>query len=157
MNSETQMLFDFHKKYKHAVKQPFPIEYDSHLINVGKTLLTYSEALEEVLPNTIHQLSDIDTIRRLRAHLMIEELGETLIALGRGQMTRTFDGLLDLLYVTIGTAVTYDFPISEGFTEVHRSNMTKIKSDVRLRDKGAEYSPPNLSAVLAAHYEKVKQ
>lgn len=91
--------------------------------------------------------------RYLRAHLLCEELGEFLHALSLGKEVEALDGLVDLLYVLIGTAITFNWPLIEAFNEVHRSNMTKRPQEndphkARVRDKGPEYSPANLKAVL---------
>jgi hypothetical protein len=101
--------------------------------------------------------------RVLRTHLMLEELGESLQALAARDERLLFDGLVDLLYVLVGTAVAYDLPLAEGFEEVHASNMTKSRQntgkgrmcktvqtdgDVRIRDKGPNYVPPDLERVL---------
>lgn len=59
--------------------------------------------------------------------------------------------LADLLYVTIGTAVTFGLPLEEVFNEVHKSNMSKLGEDgkpVMRPDgkilKGPFYKEPNL-------------
>lgn len=64
--------------------------------------------------------------RNLRARLMLEELGETLIALRDGNRVELADGLADLVYVTVGTAITFGIPFNEVWREVHRSNMAKF-------------------------------
>ena len=67
-------------------------------------------------------------IKLLRLRLMMEELGELSKAMHEDNMAEVADGLADLLYVTVGTAVEYGLgPILEClFNEVHRSNMTKF-------------------------------
>lgn len=59
--------------------------------------------------------------------------------------------LADLLYVTIGTAVTFGLPLEEVFYEVHKSNMSKLGEDGKpiMRSdgkilKGPLYKEPNL-------------
>lgn len=89
--------------------------------------------------------------RIMRAHLMLEELAETLQGLGESDEVKTLDGLADLMYVMHGTAVAFRLPLQKAFEEVHRSNMTKavrVKGDVRLRNKGDDYSPPDLKGVI---------
>jgi hypothetical protein len=85
---------------------------------------------------------------------MLEELGELLQAMSERDELNTLDSLADLLYVVIGTAVTLDLPAAEAFEEVHASNMTKEKQPAdpgkdRVRSKGPNYRPPNLSCVLS--------
>ena len=89
--------------------------------------------------------------RLMRAHLMLEELAETLEGLGTSDEVKTLDGLADLMYVMNGCAVAFRLPLQKAFEEVHRSNMTKavrVKGDIRLRNKGDSYSPPDLKGVL---------
>ena len=89
----------------------------------------------------------------LRCSLMCEELGETLDALG--DEASTLDGLCDLVYVAIGTALQLDLPITEAFVAVHAANMKKQtckqSSDQRLHDKGPGWQSPDIDAVIAEH------
>lgn len=92
--------------------------------------------------------------RLMRGHLMMEELAESLNAMADGDEAALLDGLADLKYVTHGTAVAFDLPLEEAFEEVHASNMTKnVGGGPRLSDKGQDYRPPNLLAVLEKHRE----
>ena len=59
--------------------------------------------------------------------------------------------LADLLYVTIGFAVTFGLPLCEVFDRVHQSNMSKLGEDgkpIYREDgkvmKGPNYQPPKL-------------
>ena len=59
--------------------------------------------------------------------------------------------LADLIYVTIGFAVTFGLPLCEVFERVHQSNMSKLGEDgkpVYREDgkvmKGPNYQPPQL-------------
>ena len=59
--------------------------------------------------------------------------------------------LADLMYVTIGTAVTFGLPLEEVFAEVHKSNMSKLTADgkvLRREDgkvlKSDQYKEPEL-------------
>lgn len=68
----------------------------------------------------------------LRISLMEEELEETVLAMRAFHLTGSSkdfaeiaDGLADLCYVAIGTAVAYGIPLDRVFDEVHRSNMAK--------------------------------
>lgn len=92
--------------------------------------------------------------RLYRAYLMLEEMSELLTALGIGDIIEAADAVGDLMYVVIGTAVTYGIPVQEIFEEVHRSNMTKPKrteDDPRMRNKGSKYSPPDIEGILNEH------
>ncbi len=107
-----------------------------------KALSTYLKGRYKVLKD----------LRLMRMQLMVEELGEVAHALGLTDEVNLLDGLADLTYVVVGTAVAYDMPLSEGFMEVHRSNMTKdFKNDDHAfgkKGKGEQFSPPDLKGVL---------
>jgi len=94
-----------------------------------------------------------DDERLYRAHLMLEELGETIRALGTLDEEELADGLADLIYVVVGTAESFGIPLGHVVAEVHRSNMTKrkrVKQDPRMRDKGPNYTPPNIKQAIEA-------
>lgn len=62
--------------------------------------------------------------------------------------------LADLLYVTIGTAVSFGLPITKAFERVHQSNMSKLvdgkplyREDGKVL-KGPNYQPPVLDDLI---------
>lgn len=85
-----------------------------------------------------------------RAHLIAEELGEMTKAWSGRDVVGIADGLADLLYVVLGTAVAAGIDIGPILAEVHRSNMTKDPANgvVLHPHKGPTYSPPNLVPLL---------
>jgi predicted HAD superfamily Cof-like phosphohydrolase len=108
-----------------------------------------------------HRVSGMEGARSqclMRLHLILEEAGEVASAMADGCDVQLLDALVDLAYVTTGTAVTYDLPIDAGHAEVHRSNMTKRAGQGTDRSgdrgKGCVYSPPDLKTVLKAHRAK---
>lgn len=100
-----------------------------------------------------------DKLRELRVKLMDEELDEVSkelmyddpdvdLPFSKKHLTKE---LADLLYVTIGTAVTFGLPLEEVFYEVHKSNMSKLGEDGKpiMRSdgkilKGPFYKEPDL-------------
>ena len=84
-----------------------------------------------------------------RVRLMSEELAETISAMDRDDLVGIADGLGDLLYVVIGTALVYGIPIAAVFNEVHASNMTKegLTSEQK-GGKGPGYRAPDLEPLL---------
>lgn len=59
-------------------------------------------------------------------HLLIKNKSDELItSMLKGDLVGVADGLADVLYVVIGTAVAYGIDIQEVFDEVHRSNLSK--------------------------------
>lgn len=78
-----------------------------------------------------------DSLRDLRLNLICEEYNEVDTELNtyyddpefpfdKKKLTKE---LADLMYVTIGTAVTFGLPLEEVFAEVHKSNMSKLGDD----------------------------
>lgn len=113
-----QALRRFHLAAGQAVDE----ELDNVPRNVARTLRDMGDDLEWKASDLKKQ-SDLAS---LRARLMIEELGEILEALGTQDRVELADGLADLIYVTVGTAVSYGIPIRRIFEEVHNSNMSKF-------------------------------
>jgi NTP pyrophosphatase (non-canonical NTP hydrolase) len=111
--------------------------------------LEYARAhLEQASKSLVPVVSADD--RALRLHLMTEELCEAAEALRDRDKRALVDALADLMYVVLGTAVTYGLPLELAFREVHRSNMTKTESQDRPGHpgKGEGYSPPGLENLL---------
>lgn len=131
-------------------------------INVSQTLFAIANSLsktaEQLLPIGTAFSKELGDNRAYRAHLMIEELGEVLQALAERDPIMLTDALADLVYVVIGTAVTYGIPMTAAFEEVHRSNMTKSRSEddyrMKKKDPALGYSPPDIAQVLidSSHY-----
>jgi len=120
-------------------------EWQPYAARMGKTCIQMSKELEPAVKD--------GDVHALRAHLLLEELGEFLCAQTE---VEALDGLTDLLYVLLGTAVTYNWPLSAAFAEVHRSNMSKVRQEDddlgnRVRDKGPAFQPPQLAEVLKLH------
>lgn len=92
-----------------------------------------------------------------RVQMMIEELREFAIAVEAGDLEGQADGLVDLVYFALGTAVMMGLPWEKLFDEVHRANMEKElvadreesarlnKLDVK---KPVGWAPPDVKGVL---------
>jgi predicted HAD superfamily Cof-like phosphohydrolase len=87
----------------------------------------------------------------IRGKLQVEEAEEIHAAIERGDLVEIADGVIDSIYIAIGTAVTYGFQdkLSELFDAVHRSNMSKLGPDGKplYREdgkviKGPHFKPP---------------
>lgn len=110
--------------------------------------------LEQTLKEA-HASKTRDDARALRAKLIVSEAAETVLALAERDDVGLADGLADLEYVTVGTAVTYQIPLDEVFNEVHASNMTKstvaeaVANHSGDKGKGPDYRPPDVAGVLA--------
>jgi len=92
----------------------------------------------------------------LRADLIREEMQETIDALAQKDIVALADGLADLIYVAVGTALEYGIPLDRVWDEVQRSNMSKVDSatgKVRKRADGKVlkpegWTPPDIAGVL---------
>lgn len=79
----------------------------------------------------------------LRVSLINEEAREFEDASAAGDVVEAADALADLLYVVYGAALEWGIPIDKVFTEVHRSNLTKVWPDgtVHYREDGKVIKP----------------
>jgi len=146
METAKNMVAAFHEKYGVSPAEPMRTARNIKLKRTAESMLQMASVLEDFIK--------VEDMRTLRAHLVLEEAGEFIDALADGDEIRALDGLMDLLYVALGTAVTFDWPVMEAFVEVHSSNMTKIRKEGdagRVRDKGTTFRPPELRPLLAAH------
>lgn len=89
----------------------------------------------------------------LRFSLIEEEFKELIHAFEQEPVDTVgvADALADLCYVVIGTAIEWDVPLAEVFAEVHRSNMTKSRDNVRADGKitkGESFKPPRIAEIL---------
>lgn len=78
----------------------------------------------------------------------LEEIEEFVLARQHGDIVAMADSLGDLLYWVVGSMVVYGIPVAETFEAIHTSNMSKQKptaDNIRLRDKGPNYRPPDFS------------
>ena len=60
-------------------------------------------------------------------------------AIDKGDLVGAIDGIVDLLYVTLGTAVAFGIDVAPFFAEVHRSNMAKTGGGL---DAGGKVTKP---------------
>ena len=93
----------------------------------------------------------------LRHRLMHEENEEYLEAAEAGDLVEVADALGDMLYILCGTILAHGLQhkIEEVFTEIQRSNMSKLGADgkpIYREDgkvmKGENYFKPNIKEIL---------
>ena len=91
----------------------------------------------------------------LRIELIAEELNELFDACEKRDIVEVADALTDILYVTYGAGHAFGIDLDKCFTEVQRSNMSKLGEDGKpiYRDdgkvlKGPNYSEPDLKKFL---------
>lgn len=154
MHGSQDAVEAFHLRFGFPVKrrilQDNDLDRSTHLRELGEQL---QEDANNLLDDAITSAREENDNRFYRAHLIMEEVGEVLDAMGERDEVNLADALGDLIYVVLGTAVTYDIPLEEVFDEIHRSNMTKTrnaKDDPRMK-KGklkASYSPPDIRKAI---------
>lgn len=93
----------------------------------------------------------------LRYKLMREENEEYLEAANNDDLVEVADALGDMLYILCGTIIEHglQYKIEEVFTEIQRSNMSKLGEDgnpIYREDgkvlKGPNYFKPDIKAIL---------
>jgi predicted HAD superfamily Cof-like phosphohydrolase len=94
-------------------------------------------------------------LSELRLDLIEEEVQELRDGLDRKSMFEIADALTDILYVVYGAGHAFGIDLDDCFSEVHRSNMTKLGANGRpiYREdgkvlKGPNYSEPDLTQFL---------
>ncbi|RYD61963.1 MAG: hypothetical protein EOP83_15795 [Verrucomicrobiaceae bacterium] len=102
-------------------------------------------------------------VRKLRRNLLREEWNEYMDGEENHDLVEIADALIDIIYIALGTGVSYGLPMDELFEEVHRSNMSKLGEDgkpVYREDgkvmKGPNYSRPDLASIVARHIANAK-
>lgn len=90
-------------------------ESNIEISRVGHSLLELSERLK-LSPGK----------SSLSARLLVEEVGEILLALGSRDLPSFADGLADLEYILLGCANRTGIDLGPVFEEVHRANLSKF-------------------------------
>ena len=94
-------------------------------------------------------------IVELRIKLIKEELNELQQAITNQDLIEIADALTDILYVTYGAGHSFGIDLDKCFSEVQRSNMSKLGNDgkpIYNEDgkvmKGPNYTKPNLKQFI---------
>ena len=96
-----------------------------------------------------------EKIVKLRYDLIKEELNELQNALKTKNLKEIADALTDILYVTYGAGHAYGIDLDKCFSEVQKSNMSKLGEDRKpiynekgKVMKGPKYFEPNLKQFI---------
>lgn len=101
-----------------------------------------------------------EELREFRRKFLREELAEIEEALDAGDTAKLLDGLVDLVYVALGTAHVYGLPFDEAWDEVQRANMSKERAERKEQSlRGSTYDvikpegwmPPDVAGILSRH------
>ena len=152
MNTEQRDVLSFHLKHGFPVAQDINDCTDPDATDELRIASMQLKSLSKLLEAPAMRADAYHHDTRLwNIHLLVEEVGELAEAMSKHDEAEVCDALGDILYVALGVAVRYNLPAKKIFDEVHRSNMTKdYRSDNngRLRNKGPNYSPPNMRKIL---------
>lgn len=87
----------------------------------------------------------------LRWKLLVEECTETCEAIVEDNLPKTIDGIGDLIYVALGSAVSFGVDMDPVFHAIHSANMNKVdgkfRSDGKLL-KPEGWKPPDIESIL---------
>jgi predicted HAD superfamily Cof-like phosphohydrolase len=126
------------------------------MYGIIKSLEEFNERFEIDTSQSFEDVQFKD-MYKLRYELMLEELNEYKEACEANDPVAVADAITDMLYILAGTMVHHKMPASfvhKLFTEVHRSNMSKLEDGKVLRRedgkilKGSQYSPPDLEKIV---------
>jgi predicted HAD superfamily Cof-like phosphohydrolase len=109
---------------------------------------------------TVPEFPDNSPERSLRMKLITEEFNELCDAEENNDLIEVADALADIIYIALGTAVSYGIPLDKVFEEVHRSNMAKLVDGKVLRredgkiQKPKGWTPPDIKYVIKKTHEE---
>lgn len=97
----------------------------------------------------------VDELMSLRESLNSEEWRELQDAWEDEDLVDYADAVCDLVYVLVGSLVSFGVDFDSCFAEVHRSNMSKLGEDGKpiVREdgkilKGPNFTPPDLRSII---------
>ena len=124
-----ELVHEFHDKYGLPISIADEQLLDTGDITVRKKLIT--EEYDEVM----------EALKELEIVLLSTESTDTQILNAHTHMLKE---LCDLVYVAVGTSVSFGYSFDDGFKSVHTSNMTKdgsINNNGKIT-KGPSYKEP---------------
>lgn len=136
--------------------RPQPIASDAGMQSILNDVAAFHRACDVPVVETGPSEPATDRID-LRLRLINEEHGELTTAMYRGDLVAIADGIVDLIYVLIGTALEYGFlALPAVWAAVQRANMAKVdpatgrvakRSDGKVL-KPAGWQPPDVEGAL---------
>ncbi len=92
-----------------------------------------------------------DSRKDLRKALINEERCELEAAINTDDLVGIADGIADLIYVAVGTALEFGIPLPRVWAEVHRTNMLKTGGAVRPDGKilkPSDWVAPDIKSII---------
>ena len=99
-------------------------------------------------PTTLFPAVIDDELMCFRNELHQEEGEELEKAMGEGDLAAIADGIADLIYVLMGTAVCYGIDMQPVWDEVHRANMAKQPNTEGKFIKPPGWNPPQIHRII---------
>ena len=127
---QTSHWFDQVKAFTEAMGQPVGAPLDKRADNGGALFALRNDLVQE-------EAHEVNEEIMARGHFTGLRYPDEI---DKAALTKE---LADLIYVTIGFAVTFGLPLCEVFERVHQSNMSKLSEDGKVM-KGPNYQPPQL-------------
>lgn len=146
-----QMVKEFHLKNGYKVNGFLTEEHNMFTESVLQDITENLFKIQKTYQELACRIQETGDARLYRTLLIVEELAEIVDAMANKNEIELADGLGDLMYVVIGTAITYSIPLYEVFAEIQKANMAKkkrSKDDPRMRDKGEEWKRPNIKGAI---------
>lgn len=129
------------------------VRYEAGMTSWFTDVLAFMKKLKQPIGEKTLALSKTSPLVRLRVDLIREEFDELQEAVVDEDLVEIADALADLVYVTIGMAITYGIDLRPVWNEVHRTNMMKegggLRADGKIL-KPAGWQQPNIAAALEA-------
>lgn len=157
MKQSQQKVTEFHLKHKFPIN--IPVQANKRLSWLMMWLICKVVLLVSKIAIKYWKISGANKESFYRIHLILEETVEMMEAVNNGNEVKAADGLGDLLYVVLGVGTVYWLPAHEIMIEVCRSNETKkirTKNNIRLRDKGPNWIPPNFEKAIRCGRDRLK-
>jgi predicted HAD superfamily Cof-like phosphohydrolase len=163
-NSMQEAIEEFMKRADQAVAS-YP-QLPTEAVRTLRIRIMVEELLGAISPEDLQAANENPNIY---VELLVKNKSDELIAsMLKGDLVGIADGIADVLYVVIGTAVAYGIDIQEVFDEVHRSNLSKTVWSEELQrytiekdefGKGVKpptFSPANIPPIIERQIEQGK-
>ena len=126
---------------------------DTDMTNSEKVAEFMTSFGQEVVTKPVFPNKDV---MKMRVALIDEELQELKDAIKDRDIVEVADALTDILYVVYGAGHTFGVDLDACFSEVHRSNMSKLMPDdsVKRREDGKVLKPLGWKAPELAQFLK---
>lgn len=151
--SDATWMQDRVKEFHLATNSPAPESIDLGSVRIElRAKLIIEEAIETV--EAMGYRVSVRPVRTTRGVATEASLIRVRMVGGgykKPNWPEVIDGLCDLVYVTLGTAVEAGINLNPFFREVHRSNMLKIGGPVRADGKALKpegWEPPRIDLIL---------